>query len=630
MTVRAFSEGSQLRAAVVGALTVLFSFACAMAIARYLRWSPEPMVRTIVFLLLFLSLRKIPVHSWRDAFDRRELVAFGLFSGVLSLSLMLGYHIIITSGYSGLMADDYISPYSWVDPVAFVSIFAGLSVLSLSLYSLIKKKSVCDEVRDGESAYVNLEPLMWKWVFGLGVLIFILWVPYLLAYWPGFVFGDSLSSIRQAIGMEGWQNNHPFIYTLFLKACIRFVGLFGFSITTGCALYSILQMIVMAAGFAYLARWVVVRARVASAWGFVIAIGMAASPYIATYSIALWKDPIFSLAILMVSLLLFDFVLTRGRVVRESRAWTPLFLCALFGTTLLRGNGIYIACIIALVLGAIYLVLRRRKQDVTRKPLALCVVVIVVSLCVTGPGYAMLGVRFLPVESVGIFLNQMARVAAVDGEMTESDRAYMNEMLPIEEYATKYHPGCVDMLKWDASFNASPIKDGFFSHWLSMGLRNPGVYFEAWELQTCGFWAINQSAANVRDSNIGGGMPVNFHPETDNVGIAAQNKLGSDEARSIFPFDEWAIPASWLNWAVVYLALCVGLLRRKRWLLSFVPTFALVFTLLIASPIWYWSRYEAAVYFLIPFYVGVIVMLLRSGCDRAALKHEERSRQSHP
>lgn len=77
------------------------------------------------------------------------------------------------------------------------------------------------------------------------------------------------------------------------------------------------------------------------------------------------------------------------------------------------------------------------------------------------------------VESLGIPLNQMARVVALDGDMSDSDRAYMDELLPIEEYRSKYRPCCTDLLKWDANFNGAALDEGFLSHWLSMLVRNP-------------------------------------------------------------------------------------------------------------------------------------------------------------
>ena len=59
---------------------------------------------------------------------------------------------------------------------------------------------------------------------------FILWIPYLVIYYPGFIFGDSLGSIAQALGVAKLYNHHPIFYTLFLKMCLS-LGIFIKDIT---------------------------------------------------------------------------------------------------------------------------------------------------------------------------------------------------------------------------------------------------------------------------------------------------------------------------------------------------------------------------------------------------------------
>lgn len=50
-------------------------------------------------------------------------------------------------------------------------------------------------------------------------------------------------------------------------------------------------------------------------------------------------------------------------------------------------------------------------------------------MTITGPVYKALNVTpSEKAESIGILLNQMARVAALDGDMTESDKEYLNSM----------------------------------------------------------------------------------------------------------------------------------------------------------------------------------------------------------
>lgn len=441
------------------------------------------------------------------------------------------------------------------------------------------------------------------------------WIPYLLAYWPGLIFSDSIKSLDQVFGLAEWSNHHPAAYTLLLKCCIALTGKIGISSTWGCALYCIVQIIIMALCFSWLSRWVVVRTGISPIWSIAIAIIMAFCPYIASYSIAIWKDPLFSCTIVSLTLLLMDFALSRGKVLKSQRFWLPLFMFSLFSMSLLRSNGIYIAGLIAITIIciSIYEKTKKGKGSWFSTTARAATVTVILSLCITGPIYSLIGINKASItETLAIPLNQMARVAAIGGDMKPEDESFMNELLPLERYPSTYRPSCVDMLKWDSHFRKSAIDSAFFSHWLSMLLDNPRTFFESWELQTCGFWSINQSAVLDNTINIAGGVPRNTNSEEFVYqDITTGNKFQNDRVRDFLPLDEWSIPLGLINWGAIYLILCMFLLKRPLWALGFTPLIGLVMSLLVSTPIYYWQRYEAAGHFLLPFFIAMVIMLSR-------------------
>ena len=107
-------------------------------------------------------------------------------------------------------------------------------------------------------------------------------------------------------------------------------------------------------------------------------------------------------------------------------------------------------------------------------------------------------------------------------------------------------------------------------------------------------------------------MPHNiikaYAADLDVYQINAENKLGHDSLHDVFPQDSRSIPISVIFWSVAFLSICLCLSGRARWVIALVPSLALLGTLIVASPIWYWPRYGAAVQFLIPFYVALVVM----------------------
>lgn len=235
-------------------------------------------------------------------------------------------------------------------------------------------------------------------------------------------------------------------------------------------------------------------------------------------------------------------------------------------------------------------------------------VAVLASWAITGPLYTAIGVKPTEkVEQVGIALNQMARVAAVGGDMSQSDREYLNSILPIEQYADKYRPCCTDMLKWDEEFSDEALEQGdFWAHWWSMLVRNPKEYVQAWILQTYGFWTFNEPKVASYANNIGHGdlqLPDTF-AEHD---ILLPDYRADTQLHRLFPYNGHCIPEGLLFWVLLYLALVLCLQGRWTWLLGLVPSGALMLTLFIASPAWYWPRYACLIQFLIPFYLALFL-----------------------
>lgn len=598
--------------AVLAALGAFFA-------SEYLRVDNAMLVRLLLAALgigsVFLIRKATPLR-------KREIVGMAIFSALFDLSLVLGYHLIISDNtYSGTIADNYISPYSAADIAAFVFMLPLITVISLALYALLSGKLKYDRsdsaaVKDQKAGYAGIKPRV---VVVFAVVLFVSWLPYLIVHYPGFVFGDTGNSLNQIFGNSPLRNHHPVMYTLFIGACLDIAHAFGLGNAAGCALYCVIQMSVMAAVFSYLTFWIVSRGRVSGKARYVVVALMfvyfGISPYIATYSIALWKDPLFSVALVMVTLLLADVVVLGGCGERGrfgSRQLIPFIAFALL-LVFFRNNGVYVLVATAVCL-AVWLLLQKgdswsaaRRQ--AKRYLAASLAVAALFFLVTGPVFKAFGVmRASNVETVGIPINQMARVAAAGGQMSDSDREFLDSILPIEQYPEKYRPCCVDMLKWDAEFDSSALGNDPVGHYLSLLTKNPVTFFEAWELQTFGFWTVN--VPNVYEfDNIGGGVPKNDSQAIEAFGISSSAGIQNETVREFFPKEESSVTIGQIFWLLLYLGTCVVLGGETRWLVVLIPSLGLLGTLLIASPIWYWPRYAAAVQFLLPFYLFMMYHL---------------------
>ena len=596
----------------------VFSGVAAYLTTIYLQYQPADVFRFALLAANLLSCRYCALRG--NNLRRIEMLAFAPYALGLSTSMVLGRHIVITTSTVGdpaTASENYITPYGWYDVIALLLMALSFYVIALAIFLWIRSKSTLSDKNCCKHFKLALsdcwsQPIGWGNLVLLAALMFICWLPYLLAYWPGYIFGDTWHQLSQIFGTEAWNNHHPVFHTLIIMGCIRLANFAGASTTTGVALYSLVQMACMALGFAYVARWIVIRCRLAHRWDIAIALGFGISPAIANYSIAIWKDPLFSTALMLISVLLADLALSRGRVVRERASWLPTFTLLSMAASLLRNNGLYITVLLAIVLAALC-IFKRWNNPLQRngfKYAALGAAGIAV-LCwtITGPIYTAIGIEpSSPEESLGIPINQMARVATYQGDMTDSDRAYLDDMLPLDLYPEVYRPCIVDSIKWDEHFNSEVLEHGFFPHWISLLMRNPRLYFESWEMQTYGFWAVNRPEAWTF-LNIAVGAPANLkEPGQDGMeqfDIYLANKFGNDRSRTLFPSDELQIPVGIWTWIIFYLFICIACSTQKTLLIVLLPPLGLLATLLVASPMWYWPRYGAAIQFLVPFLLSL-------------------------
>ena len=322
-----------------------------------------------------------------------------------------------------------------------------------------------------------------KWLL-YSVILFAAWVPTFVTYFPGIVPDDATVSMAIAFGEMPWDNHFPVFYTLMVGG-FMLVGYIFHNFNIGIALYSVFQMLIMAGILGYLLEWIERK-------GFkkiLIYLGLAyfaAAPVFGNYAVVMWKDPIFSGVLILLALILIDHVAVNPDSFLEKKVLTS-YAGLMILASLLRNNGIYIGILLSAGLLVVY---RKRLKRV----LITSVVSIGLIWFITGPVYVhMFSAENVFVESVGIPLQQMARVVVTEGEMSAEEEEFMDHLLPLEKYQDYYWPFLVDPIKWAPEFDTEYLdshKKEFFHVWFSMLTKNFDVYVKQYLMGTYGFWHI--------------------------------------------------------------------------------------------------------------------------------------------
>ncbi len=535
---------------------------------------------------------------------KRKITVCALFGLAFALSLAGGFYIHHSGNLYGGAADvNYMTGFG--APALFLWL-AGAAVITPLAFAagrfcfLIQPEPLTEAERRLGGV---------KWTLLLGLLIFLCWLPYLLSYYPGLIYGDSLSSVGQALGKRGFSNHHPIAYTMFIKLCLA-AGYRLRSMNFGCAIYTAAQMLYISMLLAAIVCWLRRRGVSRLLCGFTTAF-YALSPVFPIHAVSMWKDGIFSVTLAVFSLCLYE-----AAFCGNERLNSPRFLIkySVFGLILCfsRNNGIYVLFFAAVCTGCLMLLDRQDRRN--KKAFFLCSLgILLVTYLITGPLYKRLGVESSFEESVGIPLNQMARVAAYDGDYNASEEEFLNRLMPIEKYEEAYTPCCVDNLKWHADFNLAYLREHkaeFLKNWLSVGMKNPVEYIKGWSLMTFGYWAANCWEFNFQENNL---APLH---DSEEFGIKQWDVfsfLSGRSLRGLLPLKGAAVAPALVMWLMLFA--CAALVggRRTMECAVFLPCIGAWLTLLIASPYAYWLRYLLCTAYMTPV---VAFMLIYKGGKR--------------
>ncbi|MFU0832955.1 MAG: PMT-2 domain-containing protein [Oscillospiraceae bacterium] len=533
------------------------------------------------------------IHYTAGYGNRRTLICTGIYSSAMSAMFLIGSRITVQPpAFEGMELKDII-------PFVCLALLLWTVILALFRFSdshpfPTGKRQLSEHPRSRLFSW-----LLWS------AFLAVAWIPYFLTYYPGLMTGDSFACLVRAAGWDPINNQQPVLYQLFLRVFYQ-SGTFLGSINRGVALYSFAQLLIMASVLGYALYWC--RARgcpLPYLWG--VALFFALNPIYGKYAITMWKDVLFGGAILLLTLLLADTAQARGQNLLTSRGLLHFGLVS-FAVAFLRNNGIYI-----LVFSFVALAIFCRRHIKKIGPVLLTV--LVVFSVIQGPAYRLAGIpknRFD--ESVGVPLQQMARVAVKDGQMSEQERAFLDRVIPIAVIKDVYDPFTVDRIKFNHKFDYTYLaqhKSEFFRSWAGMFVKNSKEYIIAHLMETLGYWHIGTGNWVV--------APGITSWNGDTYGVVPYNLFGTLTGVNSKPYiQKWSdslehfVPIGMSNnigavvWLTAFLVLYAFVRRRYDRMVAVAPAAGLWITTMLAAPTYCEFRYVFALFLCAPFLLFIV------------------------
>lgn len=319
-------------------LSLLSILAAAVAAPYMIPENPDSMVfRSGVLGLLLLCAAGYPLHTALRSADRRTLTAGLVWGFLFAGALSLGSELFV---YNGLLRGFGPMVRRAVVPVLAAPLFGGFaSFLMLPRENTAKK------------AARPIPP------FAFFAVIFLCWVPLLLAYFPGMLNYDFLGQYSQHIE-QNYSSIHPLLHSALANTIIT-IGEMIHSRTFGVLLMSLVQMALFAASLAY--ACIFAQRRGASRLPLLLMTTLfALHPIFSVMALSMTKDTLFAACILVLSLLIFECLEDAQRFL-EHKGRGALFVLVTIGAALLRNNGVFA---LALLFPAMILACRSVRKRV--------------------------------------------------------------------------------------------------------------------------------------------------------------------------------------------------------------------------------------------------------------------------
>lgn len=336
----------------------------------------------------------------------------------------------------------------------------------------------------------------------LSVLLSV-WMFYFLAYYPGIVSYDSYIQVGQIIKGE-YNEHHPLIHTLTIKAMYELGCSVFNSPNAGMALYVILQGILLALSFSYVLS--IVGKRLGKTFYIAGLIILTIYPYNGFLAISVTKDIPFS-AFMLVSLAVMYRIMTDENEKKGEKIPKYILLfAALFGSVLFRNNGKYAILfmlgimVICVLLNLLLLAAKKKKFNgllfnLTAVTTVALIAGVIVLTMVKGMLSADQGDRR---EMLSVPIQQLARTYAYhagagvkdtdDNTMDEESKALISEFI-LNDAAKLYRADISDPVKRNVNTWVVVNKtESFAKTYIKLAFKYPFDYVKAFFGTNAGYF----------------------------------------------------------------------------------------------------------------------------------------------
>lgn len=531
-------------------------------------------------VIIIVSLFLLYVKVWKNA--KKNLVAVFL-SIICSLCYIVGKSYAVIGSDVLILSNTYQIVFSLI-------CYCGLFLFLTCVFHL------CINMLDTITLKVPVEENWCKKRCIYFLLIFLSWLPYMIAYYPGCMPFDTFGQLNQYLGLTHMSNHFPIVSTYLVGWSYSIGNALGSNL--GLFIYVIVQALIGA--LAFLEVCIRIEKIGLPKIALYIALGFyCIIPIWATSVVCIVKDYTYYPIMLLYVLIYIDMVRER-KLGNWKRIVKYIILSVL--TVFFRNEAIYI-----IVISTLFLLITMKKWEKIK------ILIIAIILIVMHSGYMDsldrkgLIAEYDKKEAYSAFFQQTARyIQYYEDELTEEEIEIINQTLDYGAIKKVYTPGLSDPVKENYRCPNEEDWEKYKDLWFKCFLKHPKVYMDSIITGCYGYFLPGYNFPRKETYFL---VNVFDKYEPEGLGISY---LWSDDVRSVFegyaniwknsPVLSILVSPGIYSWIMLFNIVVLVCKRKIKECIAFIP-YLLVLGVCCVSPVTGLLRYA------IPYIAGMPLMI---------------------
>ena len=417
----------------------------------------------IIPFILMVVIAYFYHETNKKEFERKAQKYSIIISALFSLTMIIGKSLMERSDMSLVIFDAFQILVSIIKLIGYGAIVYHLL---MNLFYMLDNNAIHLQSENQENSKFDRHPVAYTMA-----MILILYIPYIIFFFPGSMNLDSLYQINQFYGTAEWNTQHPIISTIVYGTFMK-IGTLLKNPNLGLFIPNILQLIICVTIISNMINYfyeITQNKKIRA--GLILFFGLVPVWPINFYTEV--KDIPFSIAILgMMFLLMKSFFSKENLEKKDYILWALSLLVTLF----FRHNGMHT---IILCIPFIWLMIKNNKE---KKVLILISIIAVVFSYITN----MILMSCLHIskgskkEVLSVPLQQTASyVYFRNNELTKDEIETIDKIIEIDKVIENYDPETIDYVKAYYKEPSTSELLEYFKVWFKMFFKHPDTYILA-------------------------------------------------------------------------------------------------------------------------------------------------------